>query len=65
METTMYEELKNRYFVFKAKKEQLNRKIEELESAKSEVEIIMNEISFILTNHGTHVFEDFIENKGA
>ena len=64
METTMYEELKNEYFIFKAKKEQLNREIEKLESARSEIELVMYEIYSILTNYETHVFEDFIENKG-
>ncbi len=64
METTMYEELKNEYFIFKAKKEQLNREIEKLISAKQEIEVVMDEIESILTSYGTHVYENFIENKG-
>lgn len=64
METTLYEELRNDYFALKSRKERLNREIEKLESAKSEIEIELDGISSILTNYGTHVFENFIENKG-
>lgn len=58
----IYEELKAEYFNLKAKKEQLNREIEKLISAKRETEEVMDEIEFMLTNHGTHVYEDFVEN---
>lgn len=64
MESTMYEELKNEYFNLKARKECLNRDIEKQISAKREIEELMDEIELMLTNYGTHVYEDFIENKG-
>lgn len=62
MKSTMYEELKTEYFSLKARKEQLNREIEKLISAKRETEEVMDEIESMLTNHGTHVYENFIEN---
>ena len=64
METTMYKELRNEFFNLNNRKEQLNREIEKLISAKREIETVMDEIDNILTNYGTHVYADFIENKG-
>ena len=64
METTLYEELKNEYFALENRKDQLNREIEKLISARKEIDTVIVEIDDILTNYGTHVYGDFVENKG-
>lgn len=64
MGTTVYEELRDEFFKLNNRKEQLNREIEKLTSAKQEIEAVIDEIDFILSKHGTHVYNNFIENKG-
>jgi len=64
MENTVYENLRDEFFKLNHRKEQLNREIEKLTSAKQEIETVMDEIDFILSKHGTHVFNNYIENKG-
>ena len=64
MESTVYEELRNEFFKLKHRKEQINKEIEKLTSAKQQVEFAMDEIDFILSNYGIHVPENYIEDKG-
>lgn len=64
MGTTVYEELRDEFFKLKHRKEQLNKEIEKLTSARQQIEFAMDEIDFILSNHGTHVPDNYIEDKG-
>lgn len=64
MEGTLYENLRDEFFKLNYRKDQLNKEIEQLTSAKKEVETVIDELDFILSKHGTHVFNNYIENKG-
>ena len=64
MESTLYEELRDEFFKLNHRKEQLNKEIEKLTSARQEIERTMDEIDFILSSHGTHVYNNYIEDKG-
>ena len=64
MEGTLYENLRDELFKLNHRKDQLNKEIEQLTSAKKEVETVIDELDFILSKHGTHVFNNYIENKG-
>ena len=64
METTVYEELRDEFFKLNNRKEQLNREIEKLTSARQQIEFAMDEIDFILSSHGTRTYNNYIEDKG-
>lgn len=64
METTVYNELRDELFKLKYRRDHLSIEIKKLESAKQEIETIIDEIDFILSKYGIHTPDNYIEDKG-
>lgn len=63
MDKTLYENLRDNLFGLKNKKVNLTNQINQLNAQREEVARQISDLDFILSMHGKHIYEDYIEES--
>ena len=63
MDKTLYANLTDNLFALRNKKDNLTNQINQLNAQREEVSRQISDLDFILTMHGKHVYENYIEER--